>query len=278
MLSATTAKITADVADLPAGTHAVEVLVDGLGYATSSATHTVAATLTSLSAPSGSIAGGVSLVLTGSGFNQYDADANLVSVCHSPCAVTAATLTTVTCTTGPLVNADTDATYELAEAGNLVPFGSAFGGNNWADGNGPESAFDDDIATQFFPTQNAPDCHLGMDFGEGSKAVLSKFVLHPRLDPSDFGYSAAGTSAIKGSTLSGSNDGATYTAILTIDDEPAQVGPTPHPPPPPFPFRFIILLAKRASCFQATMSIHVIETIFPLLPQCSYPFTIFEYS
>ena len=112
--SATTTELQASVAELPAGTHIVDVLVANNGYATGSTSarsHTVTPTVTAVSPTSSSVAGGGQVTITGTGFNKYNASANKVDLCYSDCTVSSATYTSVVCTSSALVNSATQSTY-----------------------------------------------------------------------------------------------------------------------------------------------------------------------
>ena len=64
-------------------------------------------------------------------------------------------------------------------------------------------------------------CHRRV--GEGRKAMISKMVLLPGLR-SDGTLDDSSTYILKNSYFEGSDDGATYTNIMTIKDRPPQVG------------------------------------------------------
>ena len=105
--SASTTQLVVSIADLPAGTHVVDVLVALKGYATGSTSarsHTVTPTVTAVSPAMSSISGGASVTITGTGFDHTTASANNVDLCYSDCAVESATATTIVCTSGALVN------------------------------------------------------------------------------------------------------------------------------------------------------------------------------
>lgn len=112
--SASATQLVAAVDELPAGTHLVDVLVSGYGYATGTSSnrqYTVTLSVSSVSPSSGSVAGGSEVTVTGSGFNKYSVIANSVSLCNSTCDVSSATATSIVCTSGPLVNDDTRLAY-----------------------------------------------------------------------------------------------------------------------------------------------------------------------
>ena len=80
--------------DLPAGTYALRLVVPPLGYSTAAAV-TVTHTVTGIDPVSGSLAGGLAVTISGTGFSD---DAR-VSLGASPCTVTAASATELTCVT-----------------------------------------------------------------------------------------------------------------------------------------------------------------------------------
>ena len=105
--SASTTQLVVSVADLPAGTHVVDVFVAGSGYATGSTSarsHTVTPTVTAVSPAMSSVSGGASVTVTGTGFDHTNASANNVDFCYSDCAVESVSATTIVCTSGALVN------------------------------------------------------------------------------------------------------------------------------------------------------------------------------
>ena len=59
--------------------------------------------------------------------------------------------------------------------------------------------------------------------GAGSKAMINKMTLFPRLN-SNGQFQNWATDSILSSYFEGSDDGTTYTKILTVQDEPPQVG------------------------------------------------------
>jgi hypothetical protein len=111
--SSSAIQLLASVVDLPAGTHVVDVFVSGFGYATGTFSHTVAPTITAVSPVKSSVSGGVSVTITGTGFDYTNPAANRVELCQSDCAVTSATATSIICTSGALV---TSATADIGEA------------------------------------------------------------------------------------------------------------------------------------------------------------------
>merc|ERR1719199_1685349 len=86
-----------------AGSYLVSVNVAGNGDAqlavnstVSDVTVAIAATVTGIDVASGSYGGGLSVTLSGTGFNSEATD-NSVTICGEPCPVTAASPTSVTC-------------------------------------------------------------------------------------------------------------------------------------------------------------------------------------
>jgi len=100
------------VADVPAGTHLVDVFVNGLGFANGSETagsYTVTPSINSVTPGKSSISGGASVTIAGTGFDYTNPTANKVELCYSECVVKTATATAIVCTSGALVtsaNAD----------------------------------------------------------------------------------------------------------------------------------------------------------------------------
>ena len=108
-------QLVVSVLDLPAGTHTVNVLVAGFGFAIGSADvrqYTVTPTIAAVAPANSSISGGVSVTITGSGFDHTNATANNVDLCYSGCAVKSVNATTIVCTSGALV---TNASADIGE-------------------------------------------------------------------------------------------------------------------------------------------------------------------
>ena len=97
--------LTFTVYGLPAGLHAVQVLVPGYGLS-APATLTVPLTISSALALTGSTGGGLAITIAGSGFSTRLAD-NTVVIDTAPCVVTAATASQLVCVTSPHVASST---------------------------------------------------------------------------------------------------------------------------------------------------------------------------
>ena len=90
--------ITCSIGDIPAGSYDLVVLVSGVGIASGENGVTSLLQVTDISPSGGSIHGGTTLVITGTGFAV---NATSVDIDGSACDVISATGSQIQCTTGP---------------------------------------------------------------------------------------------------------------------------------------------------------------------------------
>ena len=69
----------------------------------------------------GSLAGGLDVVLRGSGFRSEDIESNRVTICNVPCVVKAVSRTSISCTTGPYVSESTWYAYQTVPPETALP-------------------------------------------------------------------------------------------------------------------------------------------------------------
>ena len=82
-----------------AGTYPVLVEITDQGYSNSNLTFTYDLTLASLSSSQGGTAGGLSLTISGTGFDSSSLAANstLVTICGNKCTITQSSFSSLTC-------------------------------------------------------------------------------------------------------------------------------------------------------------------------------------
>ncbi|GMH45335.1 hypothetical protein BSKO_13292 [Bryopsis sp. KO-2023] len=224
VLSVQTTSLEVSVANLPAGTYNLLVEVKNLGFATISTSNGKVErglTLTGVSPTSGSVAGGSTVVIEGTGFST-NPELNRVSICASECKAQEVTLTSLTCITSPIVTPSLASSYGLDDI-RVLDMGEIISSRHR---NSAEKAFDGDYSTRFY-AYDSNNCYLGKDFGQGALVKLTSVRIHPEA------YSSAGwrgTQRIHWASiwalailvLQGSNDGNSYDKILTVDEEPPQ--------------------------------------------------------
>ena len=175
----------------PAGSHAVFVYTHPAGYATLGSV--VFKVLLSVSGVGGSaspgLGGGATVTIAGAGFSAIPARNN-VTLCNAPCAVTAATPTSLTCTTGALT------TQAAVSAFNVWSPSSALVGTASV-----PAAVDRDV------TRNFVGCSVVIDLGPATLGVVASVAFFPS-------FQQAGLLA--GATFQGSVNGVAYTTLYTI--------------------------------------------------------------
>ena len=92
--SLTSSQIVCNLGQNAAGTYSVLVQITDQGYSNSYSSFTYDLTLNSLSSAQGSTAGGLSLTISGSGFDS----SSLVTICGNKCTVTQSSYSSLTCT------------------------------------------------------------------------------------------------------------------------------------------------------------------------------------
>ncbi len=98
--SLTSTQIVCNLGQNAAGTYAVLVQITDQGYSNSYSSFTYDLTLDSLSSSQGSTAGGLSLTISGSGFDS----SSLVAICENKCTVTQSSYSSLTCTVNIYLN------------------------------------------------------------------------------------------------------------------------------------------------------------------------------
>ena len=109
----------------PGGSHLVEILVKGKGWA-DNAEHlnfTYVITATSVTPASGSLAGGQTITISGSGFGNTKENAN-VSLDGSSCDITSVSMSHITCVT--TAHAEGNVSIEISIGESLVTLSDAF--------------------------------------------------------------------------------------------------------------------------------------------------------
>jgi len=98
--SLTSSRIVCILGQNTAGTYQVLVQIINQGYSNRNLTFTYDLTLTSLSSSQGSTAGGLSLTVSGSGFDSTSSSYNstLVTICGNKCTITQSSYSSLTCT------------------------------------------------------------------------------------------------------------------------------------------------------------------------------------
>ena len=92
--SLTSTQIVCNLGQNAAGTYPVLVQITDQGYSNSYSSFTYDLTIISLSSSQGSTAGGLSLTISGSGFDST----SLVTICGNKCTVTQSSYSSLTCT------------------------------------------------------------------------------------------------------------------------------------------------------------------------------------
>ena len=196
-------------AGVPAGSFPILVYVPGAGLAmqapSGKSMYTSTLTATSLSRTVVGYGGGVSLTIDGAGFAAIVAaagsptiGAQAVTICNSPCTVTAATPKRITCTTGPLTTQAALAQSNIWQAAALSPASGSLS---------PllETLFDGDVGT------GTSSCSTVLDLGPTTLGIVSEVWFFPTY---------LGANRLAYATFSGSNDASTWTTMATAPPNP----------------------------------------------------------
>ena len=100
----------------------------------------------------GSLAGGLDVVLRGSGFRSEDIACNRVTICNVPCVVKTVSRTSISCTTGPYVSESTWYAYQTVPSETALPSTNdpeKVSGTSYYGYSSIENAFDGNISTNW---------------------------------------------------------------------------------------------------------------------------------
>lgn len=191
----------------PVGSYPILVTVPGAGLArqatSGQSTFTTSFTATSISRSVFGLGGGVSITINGSGFAAgFSSDSatlgtQSVTICNSPCTVTAVTGTSLTCTTGPLTTQAAlmsnawEATTLQPSTGSLTPL--------------LVTAFDGDVGT------SASSCTATIDLGPTSLGIVTQVSFFPPFKLPSY---------LANAVFAGSLDGSTWTTLATASKNP----------------------------------------------------------
>lgn len=212
-------KIVCKLGPSPGGTHVVYVTVGGKGTAdflgSNDVVFTSSIVVTGLNTARGSFGGGTLLTVSGSGFgggsggdgrrmrrdgawggwiiyDRDDIEANeeelgtKINLCNTECRVVASSYNEVSCITDPLRSVESITLYNNMEPSKFEP--EAFITSN-ANSSDAEVAFDGDFAA-YFEGSEQDGSWVGVDLGEGTRAVLTRFrffPVHQHADKTDAG-------------------------------------------------------------------------------------------
>ena len=95
--SLTSTQIVCTLGQNTAGTYPVLVQITDQGYSNSNVTFTYDLTLASLSSSQGGTAGGLSLTISGTGFDSSASNSTLVTICGNKCTITQSSYSSLTC-------------------------------------------------------------------------------------------------------------------------------------------------------------------------------------
>jgi len=229
-------EITCAIGAAYGGTHAPLITVRGKGLAwasdPSASVFEAAHAATGLAGASSSFGGGAVVTVQGKGFPTISAQEAsaayaaraaaiaegsdavtpvaglpVVGVCDTTCEVVSSSYNALLCRTAPLVNAASLTAFNAEPARVFTTRGNTPDATLTQDSmSGAVNAFDGDAAST--ATSGSSSCSVGMDFGEGREAVLTRFAWYP-----DF-WRIADT---RGAVVEGSNDGTTWTNLVTVD-------------------------------------------------------------
>lgn len=194
----------------PSGSFPILVDVPGYGLATQApggqSMFTSTLVVTSLSRYVFGLGGGTPLTIFGSGFIVSPGSASgspvygvqSVTICNVPCAVTAATSTSLTCMTGPLVTQAAIAENNVWQATVLSPAVAALS---------PllVTAFDGDVGT------GSSACTATIDLGATTRGIVTEVFFFPTLGRAN---------NLAGATFAGSVDAAAWTVLAIAPAAP----------------------------------------------------------
>jgi hypothetical protein len=203
-----------------AGTHQLFVTVPGQGVAQSVGVNvSLSGSVSAIDPEVGSYGGGDVVQLKGSGFG--DTASTTVSFCGMPCTVSQSSYGSLTCKTSALHSAESFAAFKNLE---YTPFGPTSDSSidTIANKNLPgraASAFDGNYISEYVSGGKPGTCFVGIDVGEGRKAVLNRVRYFPvaTVQPVGQQYASPGGFAMKGGRIEGSNSvGGDWSTLATI--------------------------------------------------------------
>lgn len=101
----------------------------------------------------------------------------MVRVCGNEATVVSATATLLTLLTPPAFTPTSISTYGFtANSASLLSHLSTFGDDSKSE----SYMITDSALYEYYSSSNTASCHVGVDLGSGSRAILSKFELYPR--------------------------------------------------------------------------------------------------
>lgn len=197
------------IGSVPAGVYPVLVTVPGAGLATQAPSglsdFAASAVVTSVSRSVVGLGGGLSITLTGAGFASAPSTAltlgqQAVTVCNSPCTVTSATPTSLTCTTGPLVTQAAVSDLRIWQASALQPAAGTVSPSL-------EKAVDGDVGTSLYL------CAPVIDLGPTTRGIVTRVSFFPTFRL---------TSNLASAVFAGSNDQVSWTTLARAPSTPSE--------------------------------------------------------